>query len=439
MKKIDNAIDLILTDENQVRFRNWLELNIESITWEGRYTTEFDLFWNHLFAGDSLLSEQFAKLDYSMAIIQSGPIISWFQWMTEKFICYCFIYTNLSIREIALHSSRSESVIALILREFFVQRFPHLEDGLNDYFHMGTITSAQLDLTFKTLQKSLQLSDLLRGSLEDEIMTNLELTLYDDWNVLYEDVVKQGKEKQLNIEKIKHKASVDKQIKFIWELSILFLLGGLIILGLKFGNKWYEDYLIDKITLLEPNFFWLDKSLSFKEISPTEADGIELNYKELESLEALENRNVFSDDEKTTRFEVESDVILTSVDALPRDFTAAGLEQSEYEELRKGGYRDTRYGRQKAYRVMMTTAEAKLVVNQLSEMLEKYGVKKADNVRPGTQIPGGYYFNLYVPRKLLKGFLSSVSAVEDAQILESKTRFGGPFGMNKVFIWIKTI
>lgn len=439
MNNSENKTQLILSDQDQIRFRNWLELNIESITWEGRYTTEFDKFWNLLFPYDVSISEQFDKLRYSKALIKAGPLIAWFQWLIEKMTCYIFLYTNLSIREIALYSSQSESEIGLVLRDFFVQRFPHMEENFNEQFHMGTITSDQLDLTFAKLQKELDLPELLRGSLEDDIMTSLELTLYNDWNNLYSNIAKQDEKKQLDINKIKTKATFDKQIKFLWELGVLFMLGGLIILGLKFGNKWYEDYLIDKITIFEPNFFWLDKSLSFKKITPVPLQDIELNYKELESLEALENKNVFEKENTNSRFEVESDVILTSVDALPRDFTTAELEQSEYEELRKGGYRNSRYGRQKAYRVMVTTAEAKSVVGKLSKMLKNYGVEQADNVRPGTQIPGGYYFNLYVPRKLLKDFLSNVSAVEEAQILESKTRFGGPVGMNKVFIWIKTI
>lgn len=439
MENNKNNTQVILTEENQKRFRSWLELNVESITWEGRYTNEFDSFWNLLFPNDISISEQFAKLRYSKLSINSGPLISWFQWLTEKMTCFTFLNLGISIKEISYHSCQSHSEVGLVLRDFFVQHFPHMEESFNDQFHMGTITSEQLDLTFAKLKHDLQLPDLLRGSFEDDIMTSLELTLYNDWNTLYDDIVKKDEKKQLDVNKIKNKATFDKQIRFLWELGVLFMLGGLIILGLKFGNKWYENYLIDKITLFEPNFFWLDKSLTFKQVDPLQSQNIELNYKELESLEALENQNVFDKDDTSSRFDVESDVILTSVDALPRDFTTAELEQSEYEELRKGGYRDSRYGKQKAYRVMVTTAEARDVVVKLNKMLSNYGVKQVDNVKPGTQIPGGYYFNLYVPRKLLKDFLSNVSAVEEAQILESKTRFGGPLDMNKVFIWIKTI
>jgi hypothetical protein len=84
--------------------------------------------------------------------------------------------------------------------------------------------------------------------------------------------------------------------------------------------------------------------------------------------------------------------------------------------------------------------EAVVAVFQKSnEILNQYKVKQVDNVKPGMEIPGGIYFNLYVSRKILKKFLSRVSIVEESTILESKTVFGGPEGTNKVFIWIKQI
>ena len=164
-----------------------------------------------------------------------------------------------------------------------------------------------------------------------------------------------------------------------------------------------------------------------------------MSHKELEELEKLESKNVFNDDFEVKRFDVESDVVLTSVDALPKDFTVADLEQSDYEEVRKGGYRDVRYGRRKAFRVMMTSVNPVETKNKLIKLLDEYKVKQVDNVKPGTEIPGGIYFNIYVPREVISNFLSQVSSVETSTILESKTVFGGPAGTNKVFIWIKEI
>ena len=131
---------------------------------------------------------------------------------------------------------------------------------------------------------------------------------------------------------------------------------------------------------------------------------------------------------------------MTSVDTLPKDFTAANLEQSDYEEIKKGGYRNTRYGRRKAYRVMMTSVDPSKTKEELKEMLKKYDITQVDNVKPGTSIPGGIYFNLYVPTPFLKEFLSKVTSREqNATILESKTIYGGPTNRNRVFIWVKSI
>lgn len=88
---------------------------------------------------------------------------------------------------------------------------------------------------------------------------------------------------------------------------------------------------------------------------------------------------------------------------------------------------------------MMTSVSPKTTKRELVSLLDKYNVKQVDNVKPGKEIPGGIYFNLYVPRKMIKEFLSHVSSVEESTILESKTVFGGPAGTNKVFIWIKSI
>ena len=89
---------------------------------------------------------------------------------------------------------------------------------------------------------------------------------------------------------------------------------------------------------------------------------------------------------------------------------------------------------------MMSSVKPEVIKILVGQMLDEYGIKQVDNVKPGTEIPGGIYFNLFVPRNELKRFLKQVSSFEDeSTILESKTVFGGPKGMDKVFVWIKSI
>lgn len=436
-QQLNLKFELSLADQD--KFKSWLELDINAITWEGRYKKEFNHFWSILFPSDVDVGTQLKKILFSRSLISTGPMLSWFQWIYHKMVCFTFIYKGLNIHEISKSAGLREAEVGLIIRDFFVELYPHMEEQVNEYLHIGTITSDNILITYQKLSKKLNVSGFIRGSSGDDVMTSLEITLFKDWAKLYNDILEHHKKNEINLEKIKGQVTFGRQLRFLRELVVLFLLGGLVILGLKFGNKWYEDYLVDKITIFEPNFFWLDKSLSFKESRQKEVDNIELNYSELENLEKIESQNIFDVQQSTQRFDGESDVVLTSVDALPKDFTTAELEQSEYEELKKGGYRNSRYGRQKAYRVMITSVDAKEITSKLRDVLKNYSVKKADNVIPGTQIPGGFYFNLYVPRNLLKDFLLNVSQMDEAQILESKTRFGGPYGMNKVFIWIKSL
>lgn len=430
-------MQLDLDDLN--KFKEWLELDLDSISWEGRFLEEFEDFWNALFIENRNVEFYFSRIDLLKSKATSGPLATWFNWLREKFICYLFLYKGFTIRELGIISLKDEKAVALILRDFFIERFPHLEESLNDSFQVGTKISKNLQLTFKNIQDRLVLTSGLRGSLEDEVLTTLEVTLYPDWKTIHELLKKMNDDNKINLDKMVKGASFNKQLKFFQELALLFLFGGLLIFTVKVINKHYEDYLIQKISLFEPNFFWLDKSLSFKSKDPLAANEVELSYKELEKLEALESKSVFKDETSSSRYDVESDVVLTSVEALPRDFTVADLEQSEYEEVKKGGYRDSRYGRRKAYRVMMTSVNPKETKQKLLKVLKFFEVKQVDNVKPGTSIPGGLYFNLYVKRNNLKEFLSRVSSVEESTILESKTVFGGPYGTNKVFIWIKNI
>jgi len=428
-----------IDQEDQIKFREWLDLDVESITWEGRYINEFNSLWAILFPSDILIEEQFKKIKFAQKVVKSGPLVSWFQWIFDKFISFAFIYKDLKIKDLSAISGVNDSELALILRGFFVERFPHLEEKFNHKFQLAHVISKNIELDFKSLADEMNITSDLKGSIEDDILKNLEVTLYDDWTELSKKMKEDKDYQAFDYKKIIKNVSFKKQVKFLQELVLLFIVGGALIFSIKVGNNWYENYLVNKITLFESNFFWLDKNLSFKTKNPLGNKEIELSFKELEKLEKLESKKVFEDAQATKRFEVESDVVLTSVDTLPKDFDVANLEQSDYEEVRKGGYRNTRYGRRKAFRVMMTSVDPDKTKRELVKFLDTYHVKQVDNVKPGMKIPGGIYFNLHVPQKVLKEFLSKVTSIEESTILESKTRFGGPAGMNKVFIWIKSI
>jgi hypothetical protein len=89
---------------------------------------------------------------------------------------------------------------------------------------------------------------------------------------------------------------------------------------------------------------------------------------------------------------------------------------------------------------MMRSSDTRTARQELSDLLDRYNVTQVDNVKPGLAVPGGYYYNLYVPRTYLKEFMAQVQDVDKAIIYESRTRTRrNPPGKNKVFIWVKSI
>ena len=428
-----------LSAQDIIFFKNWIDLDFDTISWEGRYLEDFDQFWDSLFTPNSLAKDIFTKLDNLEGSLSEGPLITWTCWLKKKLASYLFIYKGLSILELSRVMGASYSDTATDLREFFVERFSYVESVLSEKFNLGNILSENLNLTFSELSELLDLDNqTIKGSVDQDVLNSLEVTLYSEWKKMQVFFIK-SENIRAPEEKKKFPFELKNQLRFFQELAILFIIGGLLIFAVKLGNNWYENYLEKKISLFEPNFFWLDKNLSFRGDKIETSDVISVSLDQLNELEKIESKNIFKDEVRVSRFEVESDVILTSVDALPKDFDAANLEQSDYEEVKKGGFRNNRWGRRKAYRVLLTSVNPRKTKQRLIRLLGNYEVGQVDNVVPGTEIPGGIYFNLNVPGPSLKEFLFKASSVEESVILESRTVVRGPAGTSHVFIWIKSI
>lgn len=429
----------ILTKDDHQFFKEWLNLNLTSISWEGRYLDDFNHLWDSIFDGDIEIKELFSKFDKIIICVKQGPLNSWFHWLRSKLVCYLFIYKNLSILDIASEGKLEPSFIAYEIRNFLVERFPHLESELNEFFQIGNTLSKNKFLKFRDLVNEVSLEEDISGSFEEEVELGFEVTLYQEWKkvVLLFDSKEANVDHQTNT--INNRLSLGKQVRFFHELIILFVIGGLLILGIKYASKNFENNLIKKITLFSPDFFWLDSSLTFsKKDDLVTANNEILN--EITDFENSLNKKDFDNSTETIRYEVESDVTLTSADSLPRDFDSVSMEKSLYEENKKGGYRNSSYGRRKAYRVMMTSVQTKKTKDKIINLLNKYSVVPVGEVKPGTLIPGGVYFNLNVPRKNLKEFLTTVSSMEnESTILESRTIYSGPADTDRVFIWLKAL
>lgn len=432
---------MIFVKSDFEEFKNWLDLDINSIAWEGRYADSFSGFWDSFFKDQIEPLELGERFDYAKKIAKSGPLISWLNWLFEKFISFAFITKGKSVRELAFMFDLPEKYISTVLRDHLIKVYPSYEDLINENFQISNVSSRNLFFRFEDLIGILGTTAKDKGTFEDDILAHMEVTLYPDWPNLVKELRKDILAIKIDFENLKKKAAFRKQLRFFQEVIVLLMILSFIVFVLKNTNKWYEDYLINKITLFEPNFFWLDKSLSYQEQDLLAKQQIDLSNKELEELERLEAQTVFDDTKLDSRYDPESDVVvIDSVKDVPKMFGEVETEQSEYEENKKGGYRDSsNSSNKKAYRILMASVEPASVRDNILPLMKKYGISQLDNVKPGTQIPGGLYFNLSVPSKNLKEFMSKVSSFSEATIFESRSQGGDHVSKNRVFIWIKSI
>lgn len=431
-----------LTKTDFEQFKNWLDLDINSIAWEGRYAESFSGFWDSFFKDQIAHLELGERFDYAKKIAKSGPLISWLNWLFEKFIAFSFIHQGKSVREIAFLFDLQEKYVSTVLRDHMIKVYPAYEDLINENFQISNVSSKNLFLKFEELTPILGQDAKEKGTFEDDILAHMEVTLYPDWPNLVKELRKDILSLKVDFENFKKKTAFRKQLRFFQEVIILLLILSVVVFALKNTNKWYEEYLVNKITLFEPNFFWLDKSLSYQEQDLLAKQQIDLSNKELEDLERIEAQTVFSDEKTGSRYDPESDVVvLDSVEDVPKSFVEAETEQSDYEENKKGGYRDSSYAssNKKAYRILMASVDPSAIRTRILPLMKSYGINQVDNVKPGMAIPGGLYFNLHVPSKNLKDFMTKVSTLSEATIFESRSQGGDQAGKNRVFIWIKSI
>ncbi len=206
-------------------FRSWLCLNVESISWEGRYEGDFDEFWSLLFPAERTVSFLSQRLNLILGKARSGPLVTWFGWLRERFFIYCFLSTGLSLRELAKISQSSERSLALTLRDFFIERFPHKEEQINKWFHVGNLTSPSLYLKFEDISSSLELQEDFAGASAEDTLTSLEITLYPDWKEICRYLKNEEEHKNISKNKAERRSTFKRQLKFARELVLLFSSG----------------------------------------------------------------------------------------------------------------------------------------------------------------------------------------------------------------------
>lgn len=433
-----------LSKQEFLDFKAWLNFDYDAVTWEGKYSQEFEDFWDLFFIDNLSFDELISRFNFALETIHTGTLNAWFDWVFRKFYCYLFIKKDFSVLELSNKSKLSLSEISSILRDFFVERYPEHEKYFNEKFHNSNFLSAGASTKFSDLKKDLNLGPFYKkfyldnvGNSKDEIMVNTEVTLYPEWRSFLFILKNESEQKFINLKAIRSKENFSKIRKFILEVSGVALFAfGLIFIVHK-ANEYYEKNLVEKIGIYEPEFLWLDKNLTYKQ-SQADTKTIEADLKALEELtKATESQGLEFKPEE--RFDTESEVVLTSVDKIDVDEENFKPKASEVYEENQEGYRDTQAAGGKVYRLLMKSVEPMMAREEINQLLNEYGVTQVDKVKPGTVIPGGIYYNLHVPKNRLTEFLKRISLVTDMNIYESRVRVPSPAGKTKVFIWIKDL
>lgn len=438
---IDNELKFFHND--YASFRDWLCLDIQNVTWQGKYREDFERFWEIFFDEGLTLFEISKRFTYIIENIHVGPLESWFVWLRNKFVCYVFISRNISIEELSENLHQDDRETSILLRNFFVEVFPQHEVYINEHLSINDILSVNKKFTVEKLVEDLNVDLTFSGSHNHEILISMEVTLYQEWIYFIRKMEKDFRGSNFNIARLKFRNNLSAKMQSFAQIFAFIGVAIFLVWAIEFANKTYEKYLSDKISVYEPQFRWENEGLKFTDETIADQEQIaqfELDIKDIENVDDTENflGETLEDEE---RDEVESEVVLTSIDTLPRDISSADREQSSFEEdIKGGGYRDSRYGNTKVYRVMMNSADTDETRTRLSKLMDLYKVTQVDNVKPGLAVPGGYYYNLYVPRAFLKEFMAQVKGDDSVIIYESQTRTRrNPAGKNKVFIWLKTI
>ncbi len=432
-----------LTDGDFYQFKQWLCLNYKSLTWQGQYEKDFDEFWEVLFKDDLKLHDLSDRFNYLLKRTNVGPLVSWITWLRDRFLCFVFINKGLTIKRLSKESLLEEKVIGIILRDFFTQKFPEKSRYFENSLIVPNKLSKNREMTFHNISKKLDEDFQLTGSDEDEIMKGMEVTLYENWKKLNHQMKKDFTLKNKSLSKLKNRDDLMKLLEKFSKAVAVCCFSFFLVWAIEYLNSRYEKLLSEEVSIYEPQFRWEDQGLRFVEADKSLTENQNNFALDIEDIENVDDSENFLGEslEDTEREGVESEVILASVEGLPKDFDVADIEKSEYEEnTGRLGYRDSRYGNTKVYRVMMKSSDTNSSRKKLADLIEKYKVTQVDNVKPGLSVPGGFYYNLYVPRNVLKEFMTKVQEVEASVIYESRTRTRrNPKGKNKVFIWVKSI
>lgn len=412
-------------------FRQWLNLSHSDLRWSKDQAASFKEFWTVFFSPPMQLKEIHAKFYKLENSIKTGTLRQWVRWLRDRFNCYLFVFEKVNLRDLAIDSHYRINDLAFILREFLVGEYPDKKAEIDQHLNVGNYLSENLYISFDQLQKKIGIEAHEKCHNKNNLMATLEVPFFEEFTKVLEDLKQQDQPWNEN-EIVKSFFFFNlKTAKFIF---IFIAIGALFVWGVKNLRNWNDWYLSEKIRVSVPSFYTEDELAGNKRLPVNVVTSLGLSNE----LEAIEEFETYSEEEE--RESPESELVISSLKDIPLPIKAAAYETSDYEESKKakGGFRDYKYGRSRAYRLMINSVHPEKLIELIGERLETVEFKKADNVAPGQEIPGGNYYNLFINNDDISEFLESFEK-EDANLFVSKTPAPNPKGMSKLFIWIKRI
>lgn len=228
--------------------------------------------------------------------------------------------------------------------------------------------------------------------------------------------------------------------KFLFQIILLSIVAVFLFWGIKIINQYYEKIIIEKITLLEPNFLWLDTKLTFKSDTDVPQKAVKLTSTQIDDLEKLERVEQLKS--QSTEFLPESDILDTSV-AIGGWGSELGLGRSESEDTDAESigneYRDIYDGYSRSYRLMLNSVDLFEMRQKVIGLFRRYQVKEASISMVGKESLDGVYFNVFVAANQIQDFIQEIGSIETTNTYISKTTYRPPKGYERVFIWVKKI
>jgi hypothetical protein len=271
-------------------FAHWLNLNKGAMTWQGRYEDEFDSLWNCFFVEGLTFLQVLTRFEYVFSRIDTGPLISWFTWLKNAFISYTFLFKDFSIEEMATQHNLRATDISMILRDFFINHYPEYEVTLSDMLKVTNALSPNLKISMSVLEDELDLDGREKTSHYASLMQSMEVTLFESWSILYSKMNKDFGQESSDITNIYNKLSLRRQLYVFRDIVMYSFAIIAVIFVVRELNIIWEKRILDKVSIYEPQFKWLDKTLFYQENDVAGEKNFSLDESELDKVETKEGK-----------------------------------------------------------------------------------------------------------------------------------------------------